>query len=232
MNDTGIVDNQIGTLQHPVPHGTVPYPGLRNIIDKGYSDFNTTRNRVKLYRVPNATVDLGETIYELPEPFLHGSVLYFRNGVLEALTTLVELNNLQVQIPEAVTTGTNRETVEFEYLPAYIVGRNAYKNKLSFSFDSSRTLTDIMVWYSIIRLNPNETEITITLPSLNSTHIGSRVIFFRRSKQRVYLSPPSGTTIDEQSGLYTLVNDLDAVEMIYSEVGSTKRWNTTGRLGF
>lgn len=229
---SGIVDNQVGVLFTPVPHGPVPYPQLRNLVDKGYTDYNVLRNLTKIYRVPNAIIDTAPTTIELPEPFLHDSVLYFRNGVLDALTTFVELNNLEVQIPQAPLTGSNREILEFEYLPAYLVGRNAYKNYLMFTFSSSRTLTDIMVSYSAIRVETLEVPVTMTLPSLTSDANGSRVIFFRDGEQNVIITPPSGVTIDNYPGSYTIVNDLEGIELIYTEINSVKRWNITGRLGY
>ncbi len=221
-----IVYNQLGPFFGPIPHGNVPYPQQRNIVDKGYADFITTKMRKKIFRVPNGTVDTGSTRIELPEPFLRGSVLCFRNGVLENLTSFIELNNLEVQLPNAPATGANRELIEFEYLPASLIGRNAFKYKMTFTFSASRTLTFAMLLYSYIRVL-STSAVTLTLPTLTAAENGARVTFLRDGVSSVLIAPPGGTTLDNSSDPYTIGTTNSAVEFIYQH--SALRWNRIGR---
>jgi hypothetical protein len=205
----------------------MPYPQQRNIVDKGYVDYVTTKMRKKIYRVPDGVVDTAPTEIELPEPFLHGSVLYFRNGLLEPIDNVVELNNLVVQIPQAPLTGANRETLEFEYLPASLIGRNAYKNMLTFTFDANRSLSAEMVSFSLIRVQTTTAVVTMTLPTLTATENGSRVMFYRDGSANVEIASPGGIAIDNLAGNLTMSNNLRGVELIYAHGSS--RWNIVGK---
>lgn len=225
----GVRNNQIGPLNGPLCYRSgVPYPGHKNIVDKGYVDFLVKRMDRQIFRVPDAVVDLGTGIYTMPEPFQTGTAELRRNGLGENPVNITELDNLRVQItPAPANSGVAQ--IHVHYLPFWNAGQLSARKKAVIKLSADTLLSKEMVYWGLIHGDTSSQEVDITLPTLTALENGSTVIIAREGANQLNILTEGSELIHNTSSLVLGANH-DSVELVY--IHQLTKWLVTGRKDF